>query len=192
MQEKETVNQPDFSEISHGRILALDLGTKRVGVAVCDELQITVRPLCVIPRHSWKELLRKISALIEEFDAVALVLGLPYNFDGSESEMSMEARRLQRNFSLSLKIPVYFQDERLTSMAADRFLREQRLDDRQIRKQIDSNAAAFILNDFLARVGTACGSGRVQSTETATQKHGDAEKLPAAALKDSEINESDQ
>lgn len=150
MQEKETINPSDFSEISHGRIIALDLGTKRVGVAVCDELQITVRPVGVIPRRSWKELLRKINALIEEFDAVALVLGLPYNFDGSESEMSIEARRLHRNFSLSLKIPVYFQDERLTSMAADKYLREQRLGEKQIRKQIDSNAAAFILNDFLA------------------------------------------
>ena len=150
MQEKETINPPDFSEISHGRILALDLGTKRVGIAVCDELQITVRPVSVIPRRNWKELLRKISVLIEEFDAVALVLGLPFNFDGSESEMSMEARRLYRNFSLSLKIPVYFQDERLTSKAADRYLRDQRLDERQIRKHIDSNAAAFILNDFLA------------------------------------------
>lgn len=158
MQEEETINPPDFSEISHGRIIALDLGTKRVGVAVCDELQIAVRPVCVIERRSWKELLRKISALIEEFDAVALVLGLPFNFDGSESEMSIEARRLHRNFSLSLKIPVYFQDERLTSIAADRFLRDQRLDERQIRKQIDSNAAAFILNDFLAKISPQIGS----------------------------------
>jgi putative Holliday junction resolvase len=150
VQEEETINPLDFSEISQGRILALDLGTKWVGIAVCDELQITVRPVCVIQRRSWKELLRKISAFIVEFDAVALVLGLPYNFDGSESEMSMEARRLHRNFSLSLKIPVYLQDERLTSMAADKYLREQRLGEKQIRKQIDSNAAAFILNDFLA------------------------------------------
>jgi putative Holliday junction resolvase len=151
VQEEETINPPDFSEISHGRILALDLGTKWVGIAVCDELQITVRPVCVIERRSWKELLRKISAFIVEFDAVALVLGLPYNFDGSESEMSIEARRLHRNFSLSLKIPVYFQDERLTSMAADKYLREQRLDEKQIRRNIDSTAAAFILNDFLAK-----------------------------------------
>lgn len=151
MQEKETINQPDFSEISHGRIIALDLGTKRVGIAVCDEMQITVRPVGVVQRRSWKELLRKISAFIDEFDAVALVLGLPFNFDGSESEMTVEARRLHRNFSLSLSIPVYLQDERLTSMSADKFLREQRLSQKQIRKQIDSNAAAFILNDFLAK-----------------------------------------
>jgi putative Holliday junction resolvase len=151
VQEQETINPPDFSEISHGRIIALDLGTKRVGIAVCDELQITVRPVGVVERRSWKELLRKINAFIEEFDAVALVLGLPYNFDGSESEMTVEARRLQRNFSLSLKIPVYLQDERLTSKAADEYLREKRLSEKQIRKQIDSNAAAFILNDFLAK-----------------------------------------
>lgn len=150
MQEKETINPPDFSEISHGRIIALDLGTRWVGVAVCDELQIAVRPVGVVQRRSWKELLRKISAFIDEFDAVALVLGLPYNFDGSESEMSMEARRLHRNFTLSLKIPVYLQDERLTSKSADKYLREQRLSEKQIRQQIDSNAAAFILNDFLA------------------------------------------
>jgi putative Holliday junction resolvase len=150
VQEKETINPPDFSEISHGRIVALDLGTRWVGVAVCDELQVTVRPVGVVQRRSWKELLRKISAFIEEFDAVALVLGLPYNFDGSESEMSLEARRLHRNFTLSLKIPVYLQDERLTSKAADKYLREQRLSEKKIRQQIDSNAAAFILNDFLA------------------------------------------
>ena len=63
----------------------------------------------------------------------------------------MEARRLHRNFSLSLAIPVYLQDERLTSKAADRYLRDQRLSEKEIRQQIDSNAAAFILNDFLAK-----------------------------------------
>ena len=152
MQEKETINPADFSDnFPPGRILALDLGTKRVGVAVCDEMQIAVRPVCVIERRSWKELLRKIAALIEEFDAAALVLGLPTNFDGSPSGMTVEVERLYRNFSLSLKIPVYLQDERLTTMSAERFLREKRLKHKQIRAQIDSNAAAFILNDFLAR-----------------------------------------
>ena len=157
MQDKETINSADFSDnfqppqLPPGRVLALDLGTKRVGVAVCDETQIAVRPLCVIERRGWKELLRKISALIEEFDAVALVLGLPTNFDGSPGEMTAEAQRLHRNFSLSLKIPVYLQDERLTSMWAARHLRERGVKYKQMRREIDSNAAAFILNDFLAR-----------------------------------------
>jgi putative holliday junction resolvase len=150
VQDLETTNQPDFSAISaRGRILALDLGTKRVGVAVCDETQLTVRAVGVIQRKSWKELLRKIQDLIEEFDAVALVLGLPYNFDGTENDMSREVRRLHRNFSLSLKIPVYFQDERLTTLTAQSYLHKHGVSEKEIRKRLDSDAAAFILHDFL-------------------------------------------
>lgn len=150
MQDLETTNQPDFSAIpERGRIISLDLGTKRVGVAVCDEMQFTIRAVCVLQRKSWKELLRKISDLIAEFDAVALVLGLPYNFDGSESDMSREARRLHRNFSLSLRIPVFLQDERLTSLTAQSYLHANNFSEKVIRKRIDSDAAAFILHDFL-------------------------------------------
>lgn len=154
VQEKQITNQPDISDIYYvpdsGRVIALDLGTKRVGVAVCDELQITVRRLKIIPRKSWKVLLKNISDCIEEFDAVALVLGLPYNFDGSENEMSQEARRLARNFSLSLKVPVFLQDERLTSKSAKDQLYEEGYSEKEIRKRIDSEAATIILSDFLA------------------------------------------
>ncbi len=153
MQDKQTVNSTDISDFSFlpaaGRIIALDLGTKKVGVAVCDELQITVRPLEKIVRRSWKELLTKISALIIEFDAVALVLGLPYNFDGSESAMSAEARRLYRNFSRSLAVPVFLQDERATTFEARGNLWKQGADDKKVREKIDGEAAAIILLDFL-------------------------------------------
>ena len=154
MQAKQTTNSPDISDFDlvpdAGRILALDLGTKRVGAAVCDERQITVRPLKIVPRPSWKELLTKISALILEFDAVALVLGLPYNFDGSESEMSREARRLYRNFSLSLAVPVFLQDERATSFEARGNLWKQGADFKEMCAGVDGEAAAIILEDFLA------------------------------------------
>ncbi|NJM52797.1 MAG: Holliday junction resolvase RuvX [Blastocatellia bacterium] len=154
MLDKQITNQGDFSEIlslsSEGRIIALDLGTKKIGVAVCDERQITTRPLTLIKRKSWKDLLKQIVSLIEEFDAIALVLGLPYNFDGTECEMSQEARRLQRNFSLSLKIPVFLQDERLTSKSAQQDLFDSGLEMKEILKQIDSQAAAIILEDFLS------------------------------------------
>ena len=97
MQDKEITNSDDISRIlslpSQGRIIALDLGTKKIGIAVCDELQFTSRPLPLLKRKSWKELLKTIISMIEEFDAVALVLGLPVNFDGSENEMSEDARR---------------------------------------------------------------------------------------------------
>ena len=156
MQEKETINQPDFTDVFHapdsGRILGLDIGTKRIGVAVCDELQFVSRPVGVILRTGWKKVLKQTIDLLVEFDAKALVLGLPYNYDGSESEMSQDVRRLARNFSLSLEIPVFLQDERVTSIEAKNLLYEQGFDPKEILKRIDSEAAAIILNDFLDRI----------------------------------------
>lgn len=153
MQDKKTTNPIDFTDISgapdSGRVVALDIGTKRVGVAVSDELQITARPVCVIERTSWKKLLKEIIELLEVFDAKALVLGLPYNFDGSESEMSREARRLARNFSLSLDIPVFLHDERLSSYEAKGYLWKLGLSEKEVRKRVDSEAATIILLDFL-------------------------------------------
>lgn len=155
VQEKETTNSVDFTDVflapNEGRVIALDIGTKRIGVAVCDELQIAVRPLFTLKRQSWKKLLVQIKDILAEYDARALVLGLPYNFDGSESEMSHEARRLARNFSLSLSIPVFLQDERATSYEARGFLWKQGADEKEMREKIDSHAAAIILSDFLSR-----------------------------------------
>ena len=153
MQDKQITNSPDVSELlsvaSNGRIIALDIGTKKIGVAVCDEMQIAVRPLPVIARKSWKELLVKVVSLIEEFDAIALVLGLPYNFDGAENEMTADVRRLHRNFSLSLKIPVFMQDERLTTRTASDRLHEQGYNFKEILKRLDSEAAKIILSEFI-------------------------------------------
>lgn len=156
MQEKETTNEPDFTDVfnapGEGRIVALDIGIKRIGVAVCDELQFTSRPVRVLKRLGWKKLLKQIISILDEFDAKALVLGLPYNFDGSESDMSREARRLAQNFSLSLDIPVFLQDERVSSVDARNLLYEQGFEMKEILKRIDAEAAAIILSDFLDRI----------------------------------------
>lgn len=134
-----------------GRILALDLGQKRIGVAVCDELQMTVRGTEVITRADQEKLRQKIEELIAEFDAVALVIGLPLNFDGSESKGATEARKIAAEFGQNLRIPVHLQDERLTSREAEEILREQGYDRREIKKLVDKEAAAVILRDFLAQ-----------------------------------------
>jgi putative Holliday junction resolvase len=151
---------PDISGLSssisslpaQGRILALDLGAKRVGAATCDEMHIAIRALPVIQRKSWKELLVKVKKLVSELDAVGLVLGLPLNLDGTESENSVDARRLARNFSLSLEIPVFLQDERLTSIAAEENLIERGVEIKNRKALIDSEAAAIILQDFLSSI----------------------------------------
>lgn len=156
MQQKETVNDPEITELSdcpiEGRILALDLGTKRIGVAVSDETRTVARPLDMIPRNSWKKLLIAVSRAVSDFDAKALVIGLPYGFEGEETPMSAEARRLARNFALSLDIPVFLQDERATSYEAKGRLWDQGLDRREAAKLVDSEAAVIILSDFLDRL----------------------------------------
>ncbi len=133
-----------------GRVLALDLGAKRIGVAVSDELCITVRALAPIQRTSWKHLLRAVTDKIVAFDAQALVIGLPLRLDGVEGDAAAEARRLAQNFSRSLSVPVYLQDERLTSRAAEENLRAAGIAVKNLRAHIDSESAAIILRDFIA------------------------------------------
>ena len=153
MQQKEITNHGELTDLStvpvDGRIVALDPGTKRVGVAVCDELRFTTRPLPYITRTSWKKLLLEVKNILAELDAKALVIGLPLRSDGGESEMSEEARSMARRFSLSLDIPVYLQDERVTSYEAKSRLWQRGLDVKESRSQVDSEAAAIILSDFL-------------------------------------------
>ncbi len=153
MQEKETTNPIEFLDVfsipTKGRIVALDLGTKRIGVAVCDEFQLTTRPLKTIERTGWKKLLLQIKQILADFDAVTLVLGLPLSTDGSESAMSLEARRIARNFALSLDIPVILQDERVTSYEAKGRLWKQGISGKELKKRVDNEAAAIILHDFI-------------------------------------------
>ncbi|HYG10411.1 MAG TPA: Holliday junction resolvase RuvX [Pyrinomonadaceae bacterium] len=134
-----------------GRLLALDLGTKRIGVAVSDELQLTTQPLPPLGRTNWKKLLRQISDLRHSFDAQGVVIGLPLNLDGTEGDAAREARRIARNLSLSLDLPVYLQDERLTSHAAEESLREEGVHGAELTARLDSEAAALILRDFIAQ-----------------------------------------
>ena len=141
-------DQPEPS----GRLVALDLGAKRVGVAVSDELQITVTPLPLIERRSWKDLLRRVAAIIEAYDARGLVIGLPLGLDGSDGEAAQEARRLSENFRRSLNVPVYLQDERLTSFAAEEKMRSEGARTEEIESRIDSESAALILRDFIELV----------------------------------------
>ena len=130
-------------------VLALDLGQKTVGVAISDALSITIKRLDPIRRASWKDLLKNVTALIERFDAQTLVIGLPLSLDGSRGPAAETAQQLSLNFARSLKIPVYLQDERLTSEEARASLREDGYNQSEVDARIDSESAAIILRDFL-------------------------------------------
>ena len=129
--------------------MAIDLGTKRVGVAVTDELQISVTPLARLERRNWKDLLRRVAALVDSYDARALIIGLPLNMDGSRGPAADDAVRISENFRKSLNVPVFLQDERLTSLAAESEMKDRGLEPDEIMRRVDSESAATILRDFL-------------------------------------------
>jgi putative Holliday junction resolvase len=130
--------------------LAIDLGAKRVGIAVTDELHLTITALAYVERRSWKDLLRQVSGIIESYDARGLIIGLPLNLDGTKGPAAEDALRIAGNFGKSLKVPVFLQDERLTSRAAESDLKSRGFAAVEIEKLVDSQAAAIILRDFVA------------------------------------------
>ena len=114
-------------------------------MALSDELRIAVRPLNVIQRRSWKGLLREVEALVDEYHVAALVIGFPLRLDGTEGSAAAEIRAASEKFAKSLSVPIYLQDERLTTFAAER---EMKAAGRDLRS-VDSEAAAIILRDFI-------------------------------------------
>ena len=130
-------------------VLALDLGHKRVGVAVTDSLSISITRLAALPRTNWKQLLMDVVHLIQRLDAKTVVIGLPLRLDGSYGDAADSARSTAAKFARSLDIPVYVQDERLTSTEAEANLLSQGHQFDELSELVDSESAAFILGDFL-------------------------------------------
>ena len=156
MQQKESSNSHAFADLrdvpATGRILAIDPGTKRIGVAVSDPDRGLASPLPSVERTTWKKLLLQIRDTLAEYDAKALIVGLPYNFDGTESKMTTEARDLARKFELSLDLPVFLQDERATTYEARGRLWKAGVKGSLMKRVLDSEAATIILTDFLDRL----------------------------------------
>jgi putative Holliday junction resolvase len=130
-------------------VVALDLGEKRVGIAVSDALSISITRLAALPRTNWKQMLRDVNHLVRRFDAQTVVIGLPLRLNGSAGDSALEARRVAQKFAQSLAVPVYLQDERLSSAEAEQNLRQEGHRREKIAGLVDSEAAAIILRDFL-------------------------------------------
>lgn len=133
-----------------GPILALDLGQKRVGVAASDSMLISISKLPPLIRSNWKQLLRDVSELVRRLDARTLVIGLPLSLDGTRGSAALEAEYSAGKFARSLRIPVYLQDERLSSVEAEEQLRAAGKTPLERRDLVDCQAAAIILMDFIA------------------------------------------
>ena len=145
----EITNQKDTADVPRAPIVALDMGEKRVGVAVSDALSISINRLEALPRTNWKQMLRSVDDLVRRFDAQTVVIGLPLRLNGSTGDAALEVRSIALKFARSLSVPVYLQDERLSSVAAEENLRADGHKTAMVSALVDSEAAAIILRDFL-------------------------------------------
>jgi putative Holliday junction resolvase len=135
-----------------GKLLGLDLGSKTIGVAISDSLRFTATPLETIARTKFTADAERLAALVAENAAVAFVLGLPLNMDGSEGRRVQSTRTFARNLAAKVALPIAFWDERLSTAAVDRMLIAA--DTRRDRRAevVDKLAAAYILQGFLDRL----------------------------------------
>ena len=135
------------------RIAALDVGDARIGVAVSDELGITAQGIGVVARVGGRRDLEALSTLLAPYEPTLLVVGLPLELSGKEGPQATKVRVFATKAADHLGIPLEFQDERLTTVAAERALLEADLSRRRRRQLIDQVAATLILQAYLGRRG---------------------------------------
>ena len=134
------------------RILAVDYGERRTGVAVSDELGITAQGLDTIEIADESEILSRVAHLAEDTNADKVVIGLPLNMDGSESEKSEKVRQFGAQLEEITKKPVVFWDERMTSMQAKRVMQELEIKTYKNKPLVDKISATLILQEYLKTI----------------------------------------
>ena len=135
-----------------GPVLALDYGTRRIGLAVSDPEGIFAFPAGILERRGDGSDLEHLGALVRERGVLRIVVGLPLHLDGREGPEADEARRFARAVGEATRLPVELVDERWTTREAERALREtQPRRSRRRRARVDAAAAAILLRTFLAR-----------------------------------------
>ena len=136
-----------------GRLLAIDYGRKRVGIAMSDALRITAQPHTTIQKfRNIPELISQIHLICSEFNVVGIILGLPRNMDGSEGEMAQEVIQFAQQLETKIDIPLIMLDERLTSVQAKKTLTQFGIKPSQNKHKVDQMAAALILRGYLDSV----------------------------------------
>ena len=129
------------------RYLAIDYGDKRTGLAICDAEETIVSPLTVI--HGQKDLLKKITDIVETEKVEAIVLGLPLNMDDSQGPQAKLVLKFADRLQAHIDVPIHFQDERLSTFSAEEKLAAADFTRGKKKKRLDAVAAAQILESFL-------------------------------------------
>ena len=134
------------------RLIGLDLGSKRIGVSICDDKQLIATPLKTINRNSLKNLIDELRLIINENDIKGIIVGNPLNMDGSSGKSAQSVKDTTENIEKNLNIPICMWDERLSTVGAFNLSSQLDINVNKREKKIDENAAAFILQgalDFL-------------------------------------------
>jgi putative holliday junction resolvase len=131
------------------RILAIDHGTRRMGIAISDETKTIAQPLEFIPAEPFANFLERLKQIIHEKEVGMLLVGVPRNMDGTYGPAALKVQEFVAALKETVGIPVRSWDERLTSVQANRFLIEGNVRRSKRKEKVDMTAAAILLQSFL-------------------------------------------
>jgi putative Holliday junction resolvase len=127
------------------RLIGLDLGSKRIGVSICDEKQLIATPYKTIHKSKNNELIEELKNIIQENDIKAIIIGYPLNMDGSSGSSAQSVNDVSKNIDKEIDVDVCLWDERLSTVGAFNLSSQLDVNLSKREKNIDQNAAAFIL-----------------------------------------------
>ena len=131
------------------KIMAIDHGDKRMGIAASDPLGMMAHPLEFIPSEPFDEFLIRLKEILAERETEQIIVGMPRNMDGSYGDASIKVKEFEAILKKSTTIPIKTFDERLTSVQANRALTQGRAKKKKKRKNVDAMAAAILLQSYL-------------------------------------------
>ncbi len=131
------------------RILGIDHGTKRIGLALSDELGVIAQPLEFILAEPFSGVVKRLQEIIQEKRVELLLVGMPRNMDGSHGPAAAKAQEFVARLKESVTVPIKTWDERLTSAQANRFLIEANVRREKRKEKVDKTAAAILLQSYL-------------------------------------------
>ena len=148
-----TLEEFKKKQLDKCRLIGLDLGSKRIGVSICDEKQLIATPFKTIKRSTAKEVIKELRTIIEENDIKGIIIGNPLNMDGTSGSSAQSVKDTSENIEKSINLPVCLWDERLSTVGAFNLSSQLDINVSKREKKIDENAATFILQgaiDFLS------------------------------------------
>ena len=148
-----TIEDLKKKQAEPSRLIGLDLGSKRIGVSICDERQSIATPFKTITKSNTNDLILQLKEIITEYGIKGIIIGNPLNMDGSSGSSAQSVKDTSKNIEKNINLPVCLWDERLSTVGAFNLSSQLDVNVSKREKKIDENAATFILQgaiDFLS------------------------------------------